>query len=118
MGLRDNFKKGTVELMILSLLSKGDKYGYELSQSIAELSGQVINVPEGSLYPTLYRLVDNGFVTDKKVLVGRRMTRVYYHLEEIGHARLKEMLTEYRLFSEGLDRILSAPNAQSQEETP
>lgn len=117
MGLRDNFKKGTVELMILFLLSQGDMYGYEISQAITEKSRNSINVPEGSLYPTLYRLVDNGFVSDKKVLVGRRMTRVYYHLEESGHARLQEMLAEYWIFADGLARILSADETHSQEET-
>ena len=107
MGLRDNFKKGTVELMILSLLSESDMYGYQISQLIAERSHNIIKVPEGSLYPTLYRMVDNGYITENKVLVGRRMTRVYYHLEPSGHARFREMIGEYRLFAEGMTGLLS-----------
>lgn len=116
MGLRDNFKKGTVEMMILSLLTESDMYGYQLSQLIAERSNHTIEVPEGSMYPTLYRLLDNGYISDKRVQVGKRMTRVYYHLEPSGRERFREMLKEYQLFTEGLANILSYCNLSPGEE--
>lgn len=118
MGLRDSFKKGTVELMILSILSESDLYGYQISQLISERSGQNIEVPEGSMYPTLYRLLDNGFISDRRVQVGKRMTRVYYHLEPKGRERFREMLSEYRIFAESLDSILSYCKLSSGEEQP
>lgn len=122
MGLRDNFKKGTVEMMVLYLLAESDMYGYQISQMIAARSGEVITVPEGSLYPTLYRLLERGYISDQRIQVGKRMTRVYYHLEPSGRERLDQVLMEYSVFSEGMDRFLSsrapAPAAPPAEEAP
>ena len=115
MNYRDQFKKGTVEMMVLALLMEEDMYGYQLSQLISERSGNAIAVPEGSLYPTLYLLVDQGCITDKKVQIGKRMTRVYYHLELTGLLRLREMYAEYQTFTDGLHSLLSG-FAQSMEE--
>ena len=114
MGFRDNFKKGTIEMMILALLSESDLYGYQLSQLIAERSNHAIEILEGTMYPTLHRLVDNGYISDKRVQVGKRMSRVYYHLEPNGRDRLCEMVSEYRIFTDGLENILSFCNFSSE----
>jgi len=84
MANRDNFKKGSFEMLLLFLLQEGDLYGYQLSQLIKQRSENIIIVPEGSMYPTLYRLLEKGCITDYKKLVGKRLTRVYYHLEPEG----------------------------------
>lgn len=115
MAIRDNFKKGTVEMMILSLLSEGDMYGYQLSQLISERSNQIIEIPEGSLYPTLYRLLDNGYISDQRVLVGRRMTRIYYHLEPKGAERLRLLVPEFELFVDGLRKIIHSSTTAQEE---
>lgn len=118
MAIRDNFKKGTVEIMVLSLLSQEDMYGYQLSQLIAERSQHSIEVPEGSLYPTLYRLLNNGYISDRRVQVGRRMTRIYYHIEPAGIERLKLLISEYLLFADGLRNIISAAEDLFEEDIP
>jgi PadR family transcriptional regulator PadR len=115
MGIRDNFKKGTVEMLVLSLLAESDLYGYQFSSLISERSGGVIDVPEGSLYPMLYRLVDEGFISCTKVPAGRRRILVYYHIEHSGLERLREMVSEYRIFSEGLEKFLDSCNFPSKE---
>lgn len=121
MGIRENFKKGSVEMIILRLLSEKDMYGYEMTQKISEWSENAIHIPEGSLYPTLYRLLDHGFVSDRRELVGRRQTRVYYHLEPAGFARLEEMHAEFKIFSHGLISILrhgAEPAAEKADASP
>lgn len=100
------FRRGVTSLVILSLLKRGDMYGYQLVQETARASGGKIITQEGSLYPVLYRLLDQGLISDKKVLVGKRMTRVYYHLEPEGDARLEELVREYKQTSEGIFSIL------------
>ena len=80
MGLRDSFKKGSLEMLVLALLKSGDKYGYEISHLIGERGSNVLAVPEGSLYPTFYRLESEKCISSYKKLVGERRTRVYYHL--------------------------------------
>jgi len=92
---QDSFRKGIIELVILSVLSEGDYYGYEISQKIKKRSEQQITIRVGSMYPTLYRLEELGYVSSQKVLIGKRMTRVYYHLEDSGHEYYKEVKEDY-----------------------
>ena len=101
-----NYQRGVITLVILSLLSQEDMYGYQLVQEMAQQSGGVLNTKEGSLYPILYKLLDQGYVSDKKVLVGRRMTRVYYHLEPRGKEYLQALTEEYRTVAQGVQSIL------------
>ena len=102
--------------MVLRLLTEGDMYGYQLSQLIAERSNHIIEVPEGSLYPTLYRLLDNGYISDQRVQVGRRMIRIYYHIEPKGVERLDLLIPEYQLFAEGMRLILDKTSIPPQED--
>lgn len=111
MGIRDNFKKGTVEMILMTLLREEDMYGYQLSQLIAKRSDHIITIPEGSMYPTLYKLVDNGYVSSKRVKIGERLTRIYYHLEPSGFERVELLWNEYRLFYSGLVNILDESDA-------
>ena len=84
---QSSFQRGVMSLLILSLLDQEDMYGYQIVQEIAARSGGTIVTQEGSLYPVLYKLQDQGMISGEKVLVGKRMTRVYYHLEEAGGRR-------------------------------
>lgn len=104
---RDNFKKGSVEMLLLHLLQIEDLYGYQLSQLIHKHSNGILKIPEGSMYPTLYRLLDKGYITDYKKQVGRRLTRVYYHLEPQGQEYLSELLEDYTKVTEGIQLLLS-----------
>lgn len=58
------------------------------------------------MYPVLYRLVDQGLISDRKVPVGKRMTRIYYHLEPAGEARLAELIREYEEVTRGVFQII------------
>lgn len=107
MANRDNFKKGSVEMLLLHLLQIEDLYGYQLSQLIHQHSNGILTVPEGSMYPTLYRLLEKGYVTDYKKQVGKRLTRVYYHLEPQGQQYLSELLENYNKVDEGIRLLLS-----------
>lgn len=115
MGIRDNFKKGSVEMILLILLAEEDMYGYQLSQRISQRSGGAITIPEGSMYPTLYKLVDNKYISDYKQLVGKRLTRVYYHIEEAGKERLSVLLYEYDIFSKGLQSLIDGSKEAKDE---
>ncbi len=54
----------------------------------------------------LYKLQEQGLISDRKVQVGKRMTRVYYHLEPAGEARLQELTQEYRRITQGVFQII------------
>lgn len=101
-----NYRKGVMSLVILALLSREDMYGYQLVQEIERSSGGRLTTQEGSLYPVLYRLLDQGLISDQKVQVGKRMMRVYYHIEPAGEKRLKELIAEYRAITQGVMQII------------
>lgn len=102
---QNSFRRGVLSLVILALLKKEDMYGYQLVQETAAATGGRIITQEGSLYPVLYKLLDQGLISDRKVVVGRRMTRVYYHLEPAGEKRLRELTEEYQEITEGIQML-------------
>lgn len=112
---KSNFKKGSVELLVLHLLSIQDCYGYQLTQLIHQLSGQRILVQEGSLYPVLYKLSEAKHITEKTVQVGKRKTRVYYHLEPSGMSLLRELREDYLDVHDGIQSVLSSKDVPSSE---
>lgn len=105
---RSNFKMGTVEMIVLFLLEKGDLYGYQLTTLIEKLSDGKVSVTESTLYPTLYKLLNNKYISDYETVIGKRRVRVYYHLEEAGKERLADLLEDYRTITAGIYSILSA----------
>ncbi len=102
MGIVDGLKRGTVEIMLLTLLKKEDMYGYQLCQELERMSHGLYTLQEGSLYPPLYRMLDSGYISDRRELVGKRRTRVYYHLEKKGEQYLEEILEEYLQLNRGI----------------
>lgn len=103
---QSNYRRGVMSLVILSLLKRGDMYGYQLVQETERASGGRLTTQEGSLYPVLYRLQEQGFVSDRRELVGKRMTRVYYHLEPTGEEKLRELTAEYESVTAGVFAII------------
>lgn len=103
---QNSFRRGVMSLVILSLLKREDMYGYQLVQETEKSSGGRLTTQEGSLYPVLYKLLDQGLISDYKVLVGKRMTRVYYHLEPAGEERLNELVLDYKEVTRGVLQII------------
>ena len=102
-----NFKRGSAEMLLLSLLSQGERYPYELSKELKIYSGGLFDIQGPSLYTVLYRLEHKGYVSTREVQVGRRI-RVYYRLLPSGQEVLDGLLREYLSISAGIENILSA----------
>ncbi len=66
-----------------------------------------------SLYPVLYRLIDKNIITDKEQIVGKRRTRIYYHLTDLGKEYLEKLKSEYYYITDGFNNII---NYQPKEE--
>lgn len=67
---RSNLLKPLVETLILSRLCRGDSYGYEIARSVEQGSGGQLRIPEGAMYPTLYRMMERGYITQDQRAVG------------------------------------------------
>ena len=108
---QNSFRRGVMSLVLLSLLKQQDMYGYQLVQETERTSHGQIVTQEGSLYPVLYKLEEGGFISSHKVLVGKRMQRVYYHIEPIGIAYLEMLIKEYETVTSGMQSIIHGQEA-------
>ena len=94
MSEKNNFFR--LEMLYLKILDEKDCYGYEITHTLKERTHGKINVKEGTMYPILYKFEEIGYITSKKKLVGKKMTRVYYHLEPSGKEYLDKIYSEYK----------------------
>ena len=106
MDSKVHFKKGSTEMIILKLLSDGDLYGYELSRRAASISGGVMDISMGAMYPILYKMLDNGYISEYEQKVKKRQKRIYYHIEPAGTRRLNELVETYLEVTNGIMKIL------------
>lgn len=114
-NLISNYKKATIEMMLLKLLTEQDMYGYQLSQELKKRSNQHYTILEGSMYPILYRLADEHYISFYEKKVGVRQTRVYYHLEETGLSYYKKLLESYQTYSDLIEFLLNSKEGDTYE---
>lgn len=103
-GLKQKYeqqmKKGVLEMLVLRLLSEEEKYGYQLICELKERSGGMFLLKEGTLYPILYRMEDDGLVTNRwSEPKGREVSKKYYRITEEGRAALTELWELWQTFS-------------------
>lgn len=103
-------------MLVLTLLKESDMYGYQISQLIKKRSNESIHFPEGSLYPALYKLTDEHYISSYEKQIGKRLKRVYYHIEEKGVEYQKYIINEYLSISEGIQNIIFYKGENSIEE--
>jgi len=101
--MNSQFKKGVLEILVLAQLSKGDKYGYELTEAISK----EMQVATGTLYLILKRLKDEEYFTTYLVDAGIGPARKYYSLSEKGKAYYLELLDEWKRFITAVDILLN-----------
>nr|WP_239544233.1 PadR family transcriptional regulator [Virgibacillus halotolerans] len=96
------FKKGILEICVLVLLDKQDRYGYELVQKISDK----IEISEGSMYPLLRRLTKEGYFTTYFQESTGGPARKYYKLTEQGRNYLHEQMQEWKEFSRAVNQLI------------
>ena len=98
--------KGTLTAIILKLLSEQERmYGYEMSMKVKELSGGKILLKDGSLYPALQKLTQDGLLSFKEEMVGGRV-RKYYYLTKAGHKKKVAYVDELKDFLSTIHHII------------
>lgn len=100
------FKKGILELCVLSLLIEEDKYGYELFN----LLSQNISVSEGTIYPLLRRLNKDGYFSTYLKESTEGPPRKYYKITDEGRRAHKILSKEWTEFLHGVNNILGGEN--------
>lgn len=98
--------RGTFKTIILKLLDQhGRMYGYEITQKMKELSDDKITITEGSLYPLLHKLEQDGTLTTEVENIGKR-TRRYYRLTDQGKGLAVQMVDEFKDFMQTMKTML------------
>jgi transcriptional regulator len=93
-------------MLILKVLRHGELHGYEIANAIQQISADVLQVEEGSLYPALQRMLLKGWVTAKwGVTAGNRRAR-YYRLTAAGRKQLESEMEQYQRVSGAIRKIL------------
>lgn len=104
-------KKGSAELLILSLLDARPRHGYDISKLIANRSDGRLTFHVASLYPLLYRLEERGWIAGRWIERAGQRRRRYYRLTAEGRRVLSRQRTTWRTFVESVRRITEADRA-------
>ena len=101
-SLQVQLKKGVLEMCVLALLSGGDNYAYEIASRMAEAVG----MGEGTIYPLMRRMQNDGLVTTYLVESASGPPRKYYKITKSGALALKSQITDWQIFEASVRKIL------------
>jgi PadR family transcriptional regulator PadR len=107
MSLRDQIRKGSTEILILSLLAAEPMYGYQISQELGKRSDGYFEMKEGLLYPTLHRMQKEGLLASEWRQSATSRRRKYYAITAKGQEMLGEQTAEWQTFIEQLQNLLA-----------
>lgn len=100
-------KKGVLEMLVLKQLESEEQYGYQLINRLKEESSGMFALKEGTLYPILYRLEDDGLVSSRwSQPKGKEVSRKYYRITDEGKAELQELKTLWKDFSGQISKMM------------
>ena len=105
------WKKGSAELLVLSLLEALPRHGYEISKLIEQRSQGAVRFHVASLYPMLYRLEKRGWIQGRWLEKGGQRRRRYYRLTTQGRKVLASQRQGWQTFIAAISRITEAENA-------
>ena len=98
--------QGTLDLLILKTLALGPQHGWGVSQRIQQISKEVLQVNQGSLYPALHRLEHRGWITAEWGLSENNRRAKFYRLTRVGQAQLELESGQWRRFAAAVELIL------------
>ena len=106
MTTRLDLLQGTLDLLILRTLESGARHGWAISERIQETSRDVLQVNQGSLYPALHRLEQQGWIASEWGVseLGRRAR--FYELTAAGRKQLREETQQWTQFSAAVGRVI------------
>ena len=97
---------GSLSMLILRVLQNGPLHGYAIAQRIRQLSGEVLEAEEGSLYPALQRMLMEGWVTGEWGVSETKRRVRFYTLTKDGLKQMKHEIAEYEQVSAAIQGIL------------
>jgi len=108
---KSDWRLGSIELLMLNLLSQQSMYGYRIIKELEIRSHGYFKFKEGTLYPVLHRLEKAGLILGQWQTLSNGRPRKYYYITEKGRATLLERTRQWREFSTAIDLIAQLPPA-------
>lgn len=103
---KSDLLQGTLELLILRTLLSGEMHGWGISQRLQQISQDVLQVNQGSLYPALYRLEQQGSIESEWGDSENNRRAKFYRLTKAGHKQLAEETASWERISTAVARVL------------
>lgn len=107
-GLQGDLLKGTLDVLILKSLIKGQLHGYAIAEMIQNTSNDVLRVDEGALYPALHRLELRGLLSAEWGLSDNNRRAKYYRLTAAGRKYLAVETSSWERLSTAVTRVLGS----------
>jgi transcriptional regulator len=98
--------QGTLDLLVLTILHRGPHHGYGIAADIEAMSGDLLRVEEGSLYPALHRMEHLGWITAEWQLTSKNRRARFYRLTRSGERQLAEQHDKWLRLTKGVGRVL------------
>ena len=105
---RAELLQGTLDLLVLRTLARGERHGYAIAEWIHVASAEALSIEEGALYPALHRLEVRGLLKAKWRVSEHNRRAKYYCLTAQGRRRLKEATASWRRTSGAIELVLEA----------
>ncbi|WP_026476505.1 PadR family transcriptional regulator [Alkaliphilus transvaalensis] len=106
MKIDKDLMKGSTTMLILNLLSGGDMYGYQMVKELEKRSDHTFTLKEGTMYPILHALENNGMVESYWDEGNSARKRKYYHITNSGRKLLKEKQKEWEIYSNTVNKVM------------
>jgi transcriptional regulator len=108
LAARSDLLQGTLDVLILKTLDLASMHGWGISQRIQQLSRDVLQVNQGSLYPALYRLERKGWIRSAWGSSENNRRARFYELTKTGRRQLAEETQSWERFAAAVGRVLEA----------
>jgi len=90
MAKKEDLLQGTLDMLVLRVLSRGELHGWGITMKLEQLSKSALQVDEGSLYPALYRMEEKGWIEAEWKLTENNRRAKYYTLTRAGRKQLED----------------------------
>jgi len=105
-GNKNDGLQGALGLLILKTVARGAMHGYAIASQIQRVSDELLRVEEGSLYPALHRLEQEGLIESEWGLTETNRKARFYQITKSGQKRLEQELDSYRRVQRGISLVL------------
>lgn len=106
MAISSDLMRGVVDSIVLKMVSKKAMYGYEIIKVVNQETKNAFEWKEGTLYPCLHRLENEGFITSEWITEGSSRPRKYYSITKKGIGVMQEKVAEWNTFAKSVNALL------------